>query len=473
MLWYRRRFPAREPGRLLLHFGAVDYRCEVWVNGRSVTSHEGGHTPFSAEIAPQRDNEIVVRVEDPISDLALPRGKQYWKPFSEEIFYTPTSGIWQSVWLEQLREGHVSRLETRPDLATGSVEIEVEAAADRIEVEASLEGSLVASWQGPPGRCRLSLGEVKPWSPEAPVLYDLQVRAGEDVVQSYFGLRSVALEEGRFLLNGRPYVQRLVLDQGYFPGGLLTAGSDAELRRDIELAKQLGFNGARKHQKVEDPRWLFWADRLGFLAWAEMPNAQVYSPDARRRLIAEWRQAVLRDRGRPSVVAWVPLNESWGLQGAGPATRLDFLSELKSITHRLDPSRPVVTNDGWEHPAQGALDTLNDYGGPSELSPRDSSLKSALAAGARPRPAYLPGFAHHGEPVIVSEFGGLRLRGEELVQAYRQEVAALMQRGPVEGFCYTQLADVEQERNGLLTFDRRFKADPPALRAATETPKRR
>jgi beta-galactosidase/beta-glucuronidase len=312
----------------------------------------------------------------------------------------------------------------------------------------------------------------------------LTVSTEHDEVTSYFGLREVATRDGYFLLNGEPYVQRLVLDQGYFPGGLLTAASDAALFRDIELAKRLGFNGARKHQKLEDPRWLYWADVLGFLVWAEMPSFHAYSTEAVARLEAEWSEAVARDRDHPSVVVWVPSNESFGLGGVDAETRGRLLLELYELGHRLDGTRPVVSNDGWEH-SRSDLCTLHDYGTPDDLARRYRSLASTLDAAGRPRPPYLPGFGYRGEPVIVSEFGGFALAGSggwgygealeprQFVNAYRQLIEALMDPGPVEGFCYTQLTDIEQERNGLLTFDRRPKLDPEGLAPITQTPKRR
>jgi len=492
VLWYRTRFAAPVADRLLLHFGAVDYRARVLVNGVEVARHEGGHTPFTADltaVAEGPDNELVVRVEDPAGDATIPRGKQTWKEISETIFYTPTSGIWQTVWLEPLPSRHLRALRVRPDLEGGLVALEIDADGE-VDVTASLDGEVAGRWKGPAGGCRVALDPVVPWSPESPRLYDLRVAlldpsgAPVDEVESYFGLRSIEARDGRFLLNGRPYIQRLVLDQGYFPGGLLTAASDADLRRDIELAKALGFNGARKHQKVEDPRWVFWADRLGFLVWGELPNFHQYSPEAERRLRSEWEAAVIRDRDHCSIVAWVPVNESFGLQALEDGARSRFLTRFHRLTHHLDGTRPVVSNDGWQH-AETDLCTLHDYAGPEQLARRYRTLDVALEPNARPSPAYLSGYAHRGEPLIVSEFGGLRLAGAggwaqgevrdpaQLAEVYRAEVEALMGPGPVEGFCYTQLTDVEQERNGLLTFDRRPKAEVDRLRSATETAKRR
>jgi beta-galactosidase/beta-glucuronidase len=276
-------------------------------------------------------------------------------------------------------------------------------------------------------------------------------------------------------------VQRLVLDQGFFPGGLLTAATDGDLRRDIELAKAMGFNGARKHQKIEDPRWLYWADTLGFLVWAEMPNFHASSPEACARLEAELRAMVLRDRDHPSIVAWVPVNETMGLKDLAPTALADFLMRLHDIAKELDAERLVMSNDGWQH-AMSDLCTLHDYAAAEVLRRRYSNLESALEASAREQPPYLPGYAYRGEPVVVSEFGGVALEGgafgytkaagaDQLLDTYKEMVEALMQPGPVEGFCYTQLTDIEEEQNGLLTFDRRPKVDPAKLRPVTETPK--
>jgi beta-galactosidase/beta-glucuronidase len=490
VVWYRRRFDAPEAGCLRLHFGAVDYRATVWVNDVEVAAHEGGHTPFSADITKvsrARDNVVVVRAEDPLSDKTIPRGKQYWKPVPKSIFYTPTTGIWQTVWLEPLPARHIRHLRMTPDLGAGALEFELDGEG-RAEMVASLDDEVVGRWSGPAGRGRMQLDRVVPWHPDSPALYDLEARLFEpdghlaDRIESYFGLRTVETRNGRFWLNGEPYIQRLVLDQGYFPGGLLTAPTDYMLRRDIELARAFGFNGARKHQKTEDPRWLYWADRLGFLVWDEMPSFHEHSHEAERRLEAEWADVVKRDRDHPSVVAWVVANESFGLGHVDPSVRSSFLVRLYELTHSLDRTRPVVSNDGWEH-ALSDLCTIHDYSPPAGLAHRyrDDSAVEQLAHG---HPVYDPGYGYRGEPVMVTEFGGLREAGtggwgwlevadeREFLKSYRELIDGLMDPGPVEGFCYTQLTDVQQEQNGLLDFDRVPKVDPALIRPITQTPKR-
>jgi len=492
VVWYRRRFDAPKAERLALHFGAVDYRATVWVNDRELARHEGGHTPFSVDVTEAlraRDNVLVVRAEDTLEDKTVPRGKQFWGRRPEGIFYTPTTGIWQTVWLEPLPARHIRALRINPDLAAGAVDFELDADG-RAELDASLDGEVVGRWSGVAGRGRIGLERVVPWHPGSPRLYELEARLLDpegktvDRVQTYLGLRAVETRDGRFWLNGEPFVQRLVLDQGYFPGGLLTAPDDDSLRRDIELAKSLGFNGARKHQKVEDPRWLYWADRLGFLVWDEMPSFQAYSPQAEERLAAEWADVVRRDRDHPSVVAWVPANESFGLQEIEASVRSRFLVRLYQLTRELDVTRPVVSNDGWEHSLTD-LCTLHDYSRPAEVARRYRSLEGALDGTVSGHAPYNPGFEFRGEPLLVTEFGGLQLAGSggwgygqvtgggQLLRAYRGLVEGLMARGPVEGFCYTQLTDVEQERNGLLTFGRVPKVDPGLVRPITETPKER
>ena len=513
VVWYARTFDRAPDGeRLLLHFGAVDYRATVWVNGTQVAEHEGGHTPFSADVTPalaEGENVIVVRAEDPSRDATILRGKQYWKERSEGIFYTRTTGIWQTVWLEPVGRRRIDSLRLTPDVDAARVDIEVGVEGfepglsmrlrvslegnpvldDRVELRAPLiQRSLPLLSRGAaPDTPHLSeWPRPALWSPEHPNLYDLRLQLLDadgkvlDAVESYFGMRKVEARDGQFLLNDRPYYQRLVLDQGYFPGGLLTAPTDEDLRKDIELAKEMGFNGARKHQKIEDPRWLFWADTLGFLVWGEMANAYAYSPDYVRRITGEWQEAVRRDHSHPCIVAWVPMNESWGVpELATDPAQIDHLLSLYHLTRSLDRSRPVVSNDGWEH-ARTDLCTIHDYGNPEDLSHRYAAPESNIAARPVKRPIYAPGHGYRGEPILISEFGGIAFSSEEggwgystvadaeeFLERYDALISALLESETVRGFCYTQLTDVEQEVNGLLTYDRKPKANPARIRKIT------
>ncbi len=515
VVWYARTFGHTPAGdeRLLLHFGAVDYRATVWVNGTQVALHEGGHTPFSADVtdalAGEAENVVVVRAEDPSRDVTIPRGKQYWKEESEGIFYTRTTGIWQTVWLEPVNRRRIETLRLTPDVDTASVELEasVRGIEPGMGLRATVEfdGELVLEdtlglRSSPVGRSLplLRRGDAPDtphlsewptpalWSPDEPNLYDLRLELLDeeggvlDTVESYFGVRKIEVRNGKVLLNDRPLYQRLILDQGYFPEGILTAPTDEDLRRDVELAKEMGFNGARKHQKIEDPRWLYWADTMGFMVWGEMANAYQYGPDYVGRITAEWQEAVARDYNHPCIVAWVPMNESWGVPNlASDPLQTEHLLAIYHLTRSLDPTRPVVSNDGWEH-AVTDLCTIHDYRGAEAIEKSYSTPESAVAADPAGRPVYITGYGHRGEPILITEFGGIAFEGgsggwgystvagaEEFLESYEDLIQALLQSEPVQGFCYTQLTDVEQEVNGLLTYDRKPKAALEKIREIT------
>lgn len=515
IVWYARTFEHRFADgeeHLLLHFGAVDYRATVWVNGVQIVEHEGGHTPFSAEVTHAlrgEKNVVVVRAEDPSRDVTIPRGKQYWKEKSEGIFYTRTTGIWQTVWLEPVNRHRIGSLRLTPDVDAACVDVELEIERYQsglvlrlsIELEGApvLEDHVAARSSLVERRLPLLLRGEAPdtprlsqwprpalWSPEEPNLYDLKVElldeddAVLDAVESYFGLRKIETRDGKVFLNNRPYYQRLVLDQGYFPDGILTAPTDDDLRRDIELAKEMGFNGARKHQKVEDPRWLYWADTLGFLVWGEMANAYQYSQDYVRRIAAEWQEAIRRDYNHPCIVAWVPMNESWGVPNLMRDSRqVEHLLSLYHLTRSLDVTRLVVSNDGWEH-ALTDLCNIHDYRDADALARSYATPETSVAATPANRPIYVPGHGHRGEPILITEFGGIAFDSqgggwgyttvsdaEEFLERYESLIYALLKSDPVQGFCYTQLTDVEQEVNGLLTYNRKPKADLSRIREIT------
>jgi beta-galactosidase/beta-glucuronidase len=326
----------------------------------------------------------------------------------------------------------------------------------------------------------IALGSsVRLWSPEAPNLYDAEITlcrgdAVLDRITTYFGMRKISIDDGRVHLNNQPYTMRLVLDQGYHPEGNLTFPTDDDFKRDIELTQQLGFNGVRKHQKVEDPRFLYHADRMGLLVWGEMANAYAYSEAYVQRITAEWQQAVQRDYNHPCIVAWVPMNESWGVPDlAGDARQRAHLDALYHLTKSLDATRLVVSNDGWEH-SQTDLLTIHDYESSGEvLSERYTTAESTLTARPANRDLLVPGMAYAGQPLLLTEFGGVAYRksaqegwgystaGDEadFVARLRVIMEAVHASAILQGFCYTQLTDVEQEINGLLTYDRQPKAD--------------
>ena len=507
-VWYRRAFALPEDWagkRVLLHFGAVDYTCKVWVNGALAGGHTGGHAGFSLDVTEALrpgENVLTVLAEDDHADREMPRGKQYWGEKPRSIFYTPTSGIWQTVWLEPVSEDRLLSVRVTPDLAGRQVFFDYELSRPGLVLTAAAacpDGETVSVRSDGEARGRLVLSldrdglaggafaDQYAWSPEHPALFRTvyEVRAEAEVtdrVSGYFGLRSIAVADGKILLNGRPYYQKLLLDQGYWPDGLLTAPTDAAFVTDIEACKAMGFNGVRKHQKVEDPRFLYHADRLGLLVWGEMANAYVFSGRYVRRFTAEWMEVLERDYNHPCIVAWTPLNESWGINEISSDPRqLHHCKALVELTKSLDATRLVMSNDGWEQTIPDVLG-IHDYEAKADiLRQRYASLESILAFRPADRAVFAPGGRYAGQPVMVTECGGISFRSqgdawgytdtktpEEFLETYRQVVASLLSSELVQGFCYTQLTDVQQEQNGLLTFDRRPKFDFAAIREINE-----
>jgi len=509
VVWYARSFEIAPEWRardLLLHFGAVDYRTTVWVNGKEVGHNQGGQIPFWFDIAPylrDGENRVTLRVEDR-QDPEQPRGKQAVAGVPQEIFYYCTTGIWQTVWLESAPPMRIQELKVTPFAEKNSIEMNIylhaPSARWRLEAEVLDEGEVVARAEekimGAAGRLTLNIPYAKHWSPESPFLYDLRIRLYDreqllDEIESYTGLRSVELREGHMYLNGKETFLIMVLDQGYWPESYLAAPSDDALRADVEWAKRFGFNCARKHQKVEDPRWLYWCDRLGLMVWGEMANARAWSPRAEERLAAEWRRVIRRDYNCPSIITWVPVNESWGfpgLQESHPG-QYAFLERMVAITRRLDPRRPVIDNDGWEHTDVTDICAIHDY------TPTSEGLKAryqeTLNGGALPKnlwlqekPLFVLGSSYRQQPIMLTEVGGFLLvppdlpeakrdilykfygsfsTPEELLEKYRDLMDGLSSLHFLAGFCYTQLTDIEQEINGLLTYDRQPKLAPEQI----------
>jgi beta-galactosidase/beta-glucuronidase len=518
VIWYRRAFDRAEaaPGeRLILRFGAVDFSAAVWVNGRLLTRHDGGHTPFAADVTGALTESgpqvIVVRAQDDPRDLTQPRGKQDWQERPHAIWYERTSGIWQPVWLEPVPRTHVESLSWAPDLDRGVLRVRARVAGPvqpglRLAVRLTLRGEVLAD-DVYPATAEVVQRDIPLdgarihherrgylWSPDYPNLVEAEVKlVDEDVVdevRSYCGLRSVGASDRHFVLNGRGYPLRMVLAQNYWPSTHLAAPDGDALRREVELVKELGFNAVRIHQKVEDPRFLGWCDRLGVLAWGEMPSALDFGPRTVRRIATEWLEVLDRDSSSPALVAWVPFNESWGIPNLenDPAQR-HAVQALYHLTKAMDPSRPVVGNDGWENLASDMIG-VHDYNPSGEvLGERYGSYEAFERTLAQVRPYYrritLPGLAQGGQPLIVSEFGGTTYdagredfwngygavgSADELLERYRELVTALLSSPAVAGFCYTQLTDTAQERNGLLTEDRVPKVDPKLIAEVNRQP---
>lgn len=493
--------------RIILHFGAVDYLCRVWVNGQFIQSHTGGQTAFSMDIShaicPEEPFVIEVEAQDDPFDMEMPRGKQFWEERPRSIFYDRTTGIWQSVWLEAVEPLHLTRCLITPLVDERAVRFEFELSQPgpcELETELYFEKRPVTTVRV---KCMADSGsftvelnqtalgewnfrECLCWTPENPRLFHVTYRLYEDggecdCVRSYFGMRKVSIENGVFMLNNVPYYQKLVLDQGYWPESLLTAPDDAAFVRDIELTKAMGFNGVRKHQKVEDPRYLYHADRLGLLVWGEIGASYVYSRRAAQRLYGEWQQAVLDQYNHPCIVAWTPLNESWGVQEIGHSVSQQAHAQaLYHLTRSLDATRPVISNDGWEHVCSDLL-TIHDYTSNGQtLSSHFACMSSVLRLHPGGRALFAQGASYEDQPVLVSEYGGIKYApnrpsdsswgycetadGTQFEAKFGELTGALLASPHVQGYCYTQLTDVGTEKNGLLTENREPKIPLQRLR---------
>lgn len=512
IVWYSKRLDLEDcyrNKRLVLNFGAVDYKCDVWVNGEHLICHEGGHVPFSVEITDvikEKNNLIVVRAEDYTTDLELPRGKQYWKKESESIFYTRTTGIWQTVWIEPLERTYLKNILMTPDLDRKKVLVEYEVDGANINtnmrIKISLRDIVIVDdiikvknsrgkrefWLDQESTLDWNYQDSLAWCPENPVLFDIIFEILEnsivlDKIKSYFGLRKVSIEDGKFMLNNRPYFQKLLLDQGYWEKSLLTAPTDEDFIRDIKLCKEMGFNGVRKHQKIEDPRFLYWADKMGLLVWGEMANAYVYSRKYVERISKEWIEVINRDYNHPSIVVWTPINESWGVDGIMNNKEEQAHSvAMYWLTKSLDQTRPVISNDGW-HQTETDLLTIHDYEFRKEvLEKRYESIESILNTRHSGRGVLVEGWNYKNQPIIISEIGGISYKktkcegwgysraisNEDFINRYYDVVDTMIKSSNIQGFCYTQLTDIEQEINGLLTYEREPKVDLSIIKAIND-----
>lgn len=504
-MWYHRKLdiPQQWEGkRVMLNFGGVDYRAEIFVDGKSLFTHYGGGASFAVDITsavtPGRQSDLVVYVEDDVRSWQQTGGKQSRRLNSYECLYTRVTGIWQTVWLEALEPGALKSCRITPDLDNSQFVFEPtfydldKDAKLRIRV---LDGKKVVSDKQINASnntfVMAPVKNVKTWSPESPFLYDIEFTVtgpdGKviDKVSSYAGMRKAELRGKVFYLNNEPYYQRLVLDQGYYPDGQWTAPTDEQLRRDIELAKEAGFNGARLHQKVFEPRYFYWADRLGYLTWGESASWGMNWTDkiAARNLIAEWHECVDRDYNVTSLIAWSPLNETWIPEVDGQRTRLS--NDLYFLTKNLDRTRPVVTVSGGYH--AGFTDIYAEH----TYVQDPVALYNQLSLDADGRP-----YIHHpdhsapykGECYMIDEFGGIQwnkkmdapeVAAEEefwgygapprtLEEYYRRledQVNVVLSLDHIAGFCYTQIVDVELEKNGIYTYDRAKKFDMDRIKA--------
>ena len=501
-VWYQRNIniPAEWNGKkILLHFGAADYETKVYVDGKMVGEHKGAGSSFNFDItsyvkAGQQAN-LVVRVYDNLRGGMQPGGKQCTALYSAGCSYTRVTGIWQTVWMEAVNEQALKNVFAIPDIDQQQLvvrpEFYNEGNNNTLTVEVKDGKKTVAkrtSQASNQSTIVLPIKNAHLWSPEDPYLYDVKYTVknaqGEviDEVSSYMGMRKVHISGGYFYLNNKPYFQRLVLDQGYYPDGIWTAPSDEALRQDIEMSKAVGFNGARLHQKVFEERYYYWADKLGYLTWGEEASwvLNINNELAVRNFLTEWAEIVVRDRNHPSLVTWTPLNETWN---ATPGVYVRFVNDLYDLTKAIDPTRPINDASGDSH-VKTDIWSVHDY----TREPDKLIANHTIKAGVEPYrnmkdKDFLSNYA--GQPYMVDEFGGLpwipkeeRANSwgyganidtvEEFYSILEKEIDALKACKHVVGFCYTQITDVEQEKNGIYYYNRKPKFDTARVKAIFE-----
>lgn len=504
ILWYKKTFAVTDLNKnYLLCFNGVDYICDVYVNGKHVGHHEGGYTSFDIDVTKyivSGDNTIVLRVFDP-EWPDIPRGKQSWKGERFACWYVPCSGIWKSVWVECFDKDYATSRTLFTDIDEGKVYGEVTTKyglADTLKVSVSLDGKAWAdaSFAFDKGTCKYTVPmkhdddvwKFALWSPEWPTLYDIKyqlVKDGKvlDSFDSRFGMRKISIDQnGQICLNNCPYYQRLLLDQGYFGDGGLTASSVDEIKDSIVLMKKMGFNGARKHQKIEDPYYYYWADELGFLTWLEMPSAYRFSEREVQAFGQQWADIIEQNCSFTSIVTYVPLNESWGVDAiVSDKKQQAFAKMLYHQAKALDQTRLVCTNDGWENISDTDIVTIHDYCRGSDKYPGyyvDKSNVDCISPAGRK--IICDGCHYHGQPLLFSEYGGIAYdkdsvggnwgygdgaKSEDELIARIKDLTDGLKDTYFQGFCYTQLTDVQQEVNGLCLENMQPKIDPDKLNA--------
>ncbi|MEK4667886.1 glycoside hydrolase family 2 protein [Niallia sp. FSL R7-0271] len=499
IVWYERTFNIKDLEKHpILHFEGVDYEAFIYVNGKLAAQHQGGYHAFSVNLQGKvhiGENKLSVKVYDS-KDCSQPRGKQRWREENFGCWYVQTTGIWKSVWLEYVSPIYIEHAKITPLFDEQEIQIEIdtknlpiESDGYRVEAKILFDGRFInsftaniidgsASLQGSVLE-RKDPWTMKPWSPENPHLYDLQLHLYKgnellDTVHSYFGMRKISIEGNKILLNNRELYQRLILDQGYWQDSDMTPPSTEALEEDIQKVLELGYNGVRKHQKVEDSRFLYLADKYGLLVWVEVGSTYAFNDVAVKNFSQEWMEIVKQNYNHPSVITWVPFNESWGVHDIHVNRKQQaFTESIYYMTKTYDQMRPVITNDGWEHTISDII-TLHDYEEFGKaFTKRYENKEHVLSNKMQFNKDFYPfaeNYAYKGQPIIISEFGGIAFQTEEgwgygnqvkdeeaFFKRFEEIHYAIQDLDYVVGYCYTQLTDVQQELNGLLTIDRKPK----------------
>jgi len=491
-IWYKKEITLPlnwKNKKTLLNIGACDYKTTLWVNSSYVGVHKGGYSSFTFDITPFLDDNmatITLMVEDDIQSGLQPSGKQSKKLNSHGCYYSRTTGIWQSVWLESVSHTYINNFNFFPNPDDGKLKIKMDIEGDisstKLMVKAFLNNTLEGSHEIIIDKNSFSfvldLNNIALWDINNPILYDISFELFRndisiDKVTSYFGLKNVSFTNNVFLLNDQPIFLRLVLDQGFYPEGIYTAPSDEAFKKDILLSKDCGFNGARLHEKVFDPRFLYWADRLGYIVWEEHANwgLDITTINALENFVPEWKEIINRDFNHPCIIGWCPFNETWNRKKDDKPQDDIVLKEVYTLTKTLDETRPCIDTSGNFHVVTDIYD-IHDY--EQDISVFKSHYLPMITDKSKTYNTHPDRQTYNGKAFFISEYGGIKWSNtnkegwgygndpqteKEFISRYRQLSYTLLDNPHICGFCYTQLYDVEQELNGLYTYDRLPKFD--------------
>ena len=472
---------------VILHFGAVDYESFIYVNGQLAKTHVGGYSSFEIDITGyihEGENVIFVIAKDDVRNGHQPAGKQSDRFESYGCLYTRTTGIWQTVWLEFVPKAYIKEAKFYPDIDNKTLTIIGKVCGfEELCAKATFEGKAMGDAKIKVNNSvftmQIKLDELHLWELGCGRLYDLELTFGEDKVMSYFGMRSVRLDGMKFMLNNKSVFQRLVLDQGYYPDGIYTAKSDECLKKDIELSMNLGFNGARLHEKIFEPRFLYHCDKAGYMVWGEHANWRMDYTNAiaAENFISEWLEALKRDFNHPSIIGWCPFNETWGYAEMNLEDKL--IEDVYKLTKQLDPTRLCIDTSGNYHTVTDIFDVHDYEGNVENFKENYAHIDEGILKDQVERNDHGTTQKYNGEAVFISEYGGIKWAEkqddgwgygnapktiEEFIERYKGLTDAILDNKYINGFCYTQLYDVEQEQNGLYTYERKEKFDAEVIK---------
>ncbi len=511
IVWYNRKLDLTKEqingNKLILNFEGSDYKTKVWVNGNFVGENEGGYARFSFDIEKyviNGENDITVKVEDSLSKNQ-PRGKQRYKKESWKCWYVQTTGIWKTVWIEWVSKKYIKHIKNTPCICEDKIKLEVETSLNEqdfenknyyIGAEISFNGQILNIVKE---KLNANYYELKmelykkdiehipqKWSPNSPNLYDITYKlycedVMVDTVYSYFGIREISIKENKIFLNNEELYLKMILDQGYWKDTHLTPPNEESLIKDINSILEFGYNGIRKHQKIEDEKFLYWCDVKGVLVWNEMANFYSFSDMSIQIFTKEWIKVVKQNYNHPSIITWVPINESWGFpELKSNKQQQNFLNSIYYLTKAIDNTRPVISNDGWEHTISDII-TIHDYVQEGNLLSLtyNEKISEVLNNKREFNNHYLfaNGYEYKGQPIIISEYGGTSIKSEkgwgygeqakdenDFIKKFEELTLAIQKMPMITGYCYTQLTDVQQEVNGLMDEDRKYKIDPSIIK---------